>query len=524
MKRPLKIFFAACLTFCVLIYLTWRLVWTIPYGSGAASLAAAWVLMLVELAGNAELLAFFWLYAAKAAPAGKGAPAEGPVDVFVTTCGEPEALVRRTLAACTAMRCGGGFTVWLLDDADRPEMARLAARAGVRYLTRPDRSNAKAGNLNAALEKTCAPFIAVFDADMAPSPSFLEKTMALMTEGVGFVQTPQSFRNRDLFQKAYGPGNGIPNEQDFFYRSIEPARDGVNAVVLAGSNMLIRRQALDQIGGFVTETLTEDFATGIALQKKGWRGAASAEELAEGLAPESLGALIRQRKRWARGCIQSGKRAGLLFRRGLTLRQRVSYWMAVGYWFFPVRRLIYLLVPLLPPLFGVTVVRSDLASVLAFSLPTMALVAVGLPVFSGRTRTVGWSMLYETCLTPFLLFPVLAELLGIGRKEFQVTDKSGRPDWRFGMLIPHASAALVILAALAASFRFGAVEGFLRYGMTLVWNLFHLDLVLEGLLFVLSCRRQRPGGTEGGLGHRIAKRELAAWRLPRFLRTLFRSK
>ena len=85
---------------------------------------------------------------------------------------------------------------------------------------------------------------------------------------IGFIQTPQSFYNPDLFQFNLYAEHNIPNEQDFFSREINVMRNSTNAVAYTGSNTVISRQALDEIGGFPTDTITEDFETGIKIQAK----------------------------------------------------------------------------------------------------------------------------------------------------------------------------------------------------------------------------------------------------------------
>ena len=189
---------------------------------------------------------------------------------------------------------------------------------GIKYFSRTERTFAKAGNLNAALKLTKSPLIAVFDADMCPETKFLISTVPYFFEKsgkhkrqhvsnkIGFVQTPQNFRNDDLFQRAYRAWDIIPNEKDYFYLELEPARNSCNAVIFGGSNTLLSRNALETIGGFTTGTITEDFATGIEIQKQGYRCIAIDTPLASGLAPENLTDIIRQRNRWARGCIQAG--------------------------------------------------------------------------------------------------------------------------------------------------------------------------------------------------------------------------
>lgn len=495
MKKSIAVrrILAILLSVTAALYLVWRIVYTIPYDHGALSVVLGWVLLLTELFGAAELLIFFWLdTGARGKLPEKGVHPE--VDVFVTTCGEPVSLLEKTLKGCIAMKYQGRKNIYLLDDAPTPEMRELAQVLGVSYLTREGRENAKAGNLNAALSKTHGTLIAVFDADMVPRPDFLLKTAALMTNGVAYVQTPQHFQNFDLFQKAFSGKKPIPNEQDFFYRSIEPARNASNAVILAGSNMLLRRKALQEIGGFATGTLTEDFATGIELTKRGYKTCAIAEPLADGLAPESFGALIRQRKRWATGCIQAGKRTGLLFQKGLTLSQRLSYLIAVSFWYFPIKRIVYMAMPLLFALCDLSVMRCDPLFSAIFWLPMFLLTSFGVLYSSEHTRTVGWSMLYETCLTPFLLVTVLRTTFGHGAKNFEVTDKSGRREWKALWLLPFAIAAALNAWGLIAAVQRSISEGTWLYTLLIAWIAYHLYLSLCAFLMVLSVGKNRNAG------------------------------
>jgi hypothetical protein len=95
------------------------------------------------------------------------APASGlTVDVFIPTINESVDIVRRT--AIAAMNMSYPHQTWLLDDGARPEMRKLAASLGCRYLARNTNVDAKAGNLNHALAHSRAQFVAVFDADHAP--------------------------------------------------------------------------------------------------------------------------------------------------------------------------------------------------------------------------------------------------------------------------------------------------------------------------------------------------------------------
>ena len=111
-----------------------------------------------------------------------------------------------------------------------------------------------------------------------------------------------------------------------FYRWIEPTRQGVGAVVCAGTSFLVRRSALEQVGGFETGTPSEDLATGIRLSAAGHRILYLNEKLSAGLAPPSLAAMARQRSRWASGTLQTLRTtANPLVIPGLNPLQRLAF-------------------------------------------------------------------------------------------------------------------------------------------------------------------------------------------------------
>lgn len=305
----------------------------------------------------------------------------------------------------------------------------------------------------------------------------------------GFVQTPQSFRNEDLFQRAFRAGDIIPNEQDYFYLELEPARNSCNAVIFGGSNTLLSRKALNDAGGFITETLTEDFATGIEIQKHGYRCIAIDTPLAYGLSPENLTDMIRQRNRWARGCIQAGRKTHLMFTSKLTLSQRMSYLAAISYWYSPLKKLVYLFAPLMYSIFGITVMNCDFKQMLMFWLPMYFLAACGIRFFSNGIRSAWWSDIYELCMFPFLLPGVLAESAGIRKKQFNVTDKSGRTGWRLWYTLPFiALIALSVLGTVNTVNRMIS-EQTTVYLFLLFWLTVNLYELLYALTFVLCCSR-----------------------------------
>jgi cellulose synthase (UDP-forming) len=265
------------------------------------------------------------------------------VDVFVPTYDESAELVRRTLLAAKNIQYP--HVTWLLDDGNRDEMRKLAAELDCKYLARTVNANGKAGNLNHALLYSRGEFVAVFDTDHAPRKDFLSKTLGYFSDpDVAFVQTPQDFYNVDAFSHRVA-GEAVWSEQSVFYKVIQRGKDAWNASFLCGSCVLLRRSALEAVGGFAVDTVTEDIHTSIRLHKKGFRSVYHAESLAYGLAPHNIDTYLSQRIRWGTGAMQVLRREGVVFARGLSLAQRLNYLASMLIYFEGWQKLVFFLTP-----------------------------------------------------------------------------------------------------------------------------------------------------------------------------------
>ncbi|MFF5334070.1 glycosyltransferase family 2 protein [Streptomyces sp. NPDC013181] len=228
-------------------------------------------------------------------------PPELPtVDLYLPTCGEPLDVLENAYRAVAALDWPDALTVWVLDDADSPEVAALAAAYGFRYVVRPDRGNLKkAGNLNHALTLSSAEHIAILDADFAPRPDFLRHLVPYLADpGVGIVQSPQCFDTDETMgwiQRAAG------SAQEWFFRWIQPSRDASDAAICCGSNAVYRRSAIDRAGGFARLDHSEDMYTGLALHAEGFRTLYVPVLVAKGTSPDNLASYLNQQYRWAMG-------------------------------------------------------------------------------------------------------------------------------------------------------------------------------------------------------------------------------
>ncbi|HEX5647852.1 MAG TPA: glycosyltransferase [Nitrospira sp.] len=375
------------------------------------------------------------------------------VDIFVTVVDEPLWILRRTVIGCINQKYPKDrYRVYVLDDGHRAEVERLAASLNCGYITREKRRHAKAGNLNHALKETDGELIAIFDVDHVPTADFLQDTVGFFEdEKMAFVQTPHHFYNPDVFQKNLQNQEVLKNEQDFFYRVLQSGRDGHNSAFFAGSCGLFRRRPLEEIGGFRTETVTEDIHTSMMIHARGYRSAYLNKVLAVGLMPETFESSIKQRVRWATGHLQILFRSNPFTMRGLALPQRIGYFASIFYFCHGIPRLICLVAPLFALLFGIVPVTADVWSIVNYFGSYYLATLVMLRTISRGTRNAFWSDIYETAdcialswvalktaLTPRKPRPFIITPKGMGQEK--------RGFARFSYSVPH----LVIMALLIA--------------------------------------------------------------------------
>ena len=507
-------------------YFFWRIFFSLPYRGTILEMILGILLILFEFAGLFRLLVIMFNYISyRETPeemevyttdrtiydllSEKGADhVEIPdVDVLVTTCREPVEVLEQTISACMRLQYPDPekVHVYLLDDADNPEMEKMAAKYGAGYLTRKEHNGAKAGNLNNALRITHSDLVAVFDADMIPHPDFLIRTVPHFLEEeqgrwsvdntqMGFLQTPQAFYTEDLYQSTFGVGKTVPNEQDQFYRNLQPCRSAVNAVICCGSNTVILRRALEEVGLFTEETITEDFATGLKIQKAGYRSRAIDRTLAEGATPDSFRALIRQRERWARGTIQTLRQCDL-FSSDFSWAQRFNHLASLTCWYYPFERLYLFIAPTLYPLFRLLTVHAGYLQMLAHWVPILILSQVGMVLISGRNRNlsnVRWAFIYEFSLTPFLLIPVFKETIGIRKSRFEVTGASSKEkDWSRRYTIPFLCMLVLVSVSLICTLQILFHTRDLAYLLLLMWQIFNLYFAILLTVFIFRVRHPR---------------------------------
>lgn len=435
--RTVTLALMAISVFATIRYGYWRTVQTWEGVTSAGHLHDPDVIFVLLLLG-AEFYAFGTLilgYFQTVRPLGRQvAPLMGDsrtwptVDVFIPTYNEPLSVVRATVLGALAMDYPSDrMNIVVLDDGRRDEFQTFATEVGVRYLRRETNVHAKAGNINHALKHTGGELIAIFDADHVPTRMFLQMTLGafLSDLDVGLVQTPHHFYSPDPFERNLKRFRKVPNESELFHRLVQDGNDLWNASFFCGSCAVLRREALQSIGGVAVETVTEDAHTALRLHGAGWNTVYLNIPLAAGLATESLAAHIRQRIRWARGMIQVLRLENPLFRRGLSVPQRLCYFNATTHFLFAVPRLVFLTIPLVYLLFGRVNIYGYSLAVFAYAFPHIVLSHLATSRSQRHYRFSFWNEIYEAVLAPYILLPTLFALIKPRLGKFNVTSKGG---------------------------------------------------------------------------------------------------
>jgi cellulose synthase (UDP-forming) len=473
-------------------YLVWRAVATIDPGVWWLSV----LLYLLELHAAVGLgLYVFSLWDVHTGPRTRPVR-ETPlrVAVLIPTWNEPPEVLVPTIAAAVALQ--PVHETWVLDDGDRPLIARLAADLGARYLRRSDRSHAKAGNLNHALGVIEADVVAVLDADHVARPDLLVNTLGYFDDQrVALVQTPQDFYNLASFEHSRTAARDGFNEQSLFYRAILPGKNRWQAAFWCGTNALLRVSALKEVGGVATGTVTEDIHTTIRLHTKGWRTVYHNEVLARGLAATSADQYLLQRHRWGTGAMQVLRADNPLTIHGLTLPQRLAYAATLLGWFDAWRSLGYLLVPIAVLLTGTIPIRVPLGTFAAAFAVTFTLQQLTLWLLGRGWQRPWLAILFDLVRLPSNLAATMA-LFGRRTVGFQVTPKGRTGERPHRAQPPRILSAVVVVSGLTTVWFIATAAGRtpLHYGVRAAafaaagWLAFNLVLVAAAIARIRAIR------------------------------------
>jgi len=337
--KSLRVIGAALSLALLFRYVWWRCTTTLPPPGFTADFSVGAAFLFVEMASAAGAVTSSILLARTSDRSAEADANVGwlvrsgfpRVDALIPTYNEDQTILERTIVGALAIDYPN-LRVFVLDDGSRPWLRALSERLGCGYIVREKHTHAKAGNINHALGVLAkledpAPFVTVLDADFVALPQFLKRAMPLFhDEQVAVVQTPQHFINPDPVQINLQAEKILPDEQRYFFDVVMPSRDAWGAAFCCGTSAVIRVGPLTEIGGFPTDSVTEDYLLSLRLKERGFRTVYLREPLSFGLAPEGLAEYISQRARWCLGFMQiaRGRSGPLSLTSNLGLVDRIA--------------------------------------------------------------------------------------------------------------------------------------------------------------------------------------------------------
>jgi cellulose synthase (UDP-forming) len=424
------------------------------------------------------------------------------VDVLICTYNEERLILEQTIVGGMSLTYPN-FRVWVCDDGRREWLRRLCEEHGCGYITRNDNSHAKAGNINNALVYLCdlgspPEFISILDADFVPRPDFLTRAMALMRDpSVGIVQTPQHFVNMDPIQGNLALNGVWPDEQRYFFDVLMASKDAWGAAFCCGTSSVIRFNPLMRIGGFPTDSVTEDYLVTLRLREVGYQTIYLNEQLSLGLAPEGLKEYVTQRSRWCLGFVQicrgkSGplRRNRLSFVDRIILSETFLYWSATHAF-----RLLALIIPIAYLLFGIQAVHASVADALSNFLPYF-IIQMSIMGWVTSARVVPIMVDVSQLIGAHtILRAVVAGLLKPVGQKFKVTAKGGNRDVLFVewtlMRVLLVYLVLTIVAVFAAFIWNGGWSLEESSSIALFWSWYNILILTLTCLVCIEQPRKR---------------------------------
>ena len=377
-------------------------------------------------------------------------PTRWRVDVLTTFCpGEPYGMLLSTLRAIQAIKYP--HTTYLCDEADDPYLRGVCQQMGIRHVIRTDKTDAKAGNINNALQRATGDICLILDPDHVPVPDFLDQVLPYFENpAVGFVQCVQGYYNRKESVVAFGAA-----EQTYtFYGPMMTCMGQYGTAQAIGANCTFRRAALDAIGGHAAG-LSEDMHTAMHLHARGWQSVYVPLPLSYGLVPATLSAYYKQQLKWSRGTFELLVTTYPKLFWWFSGRQRLHYFALPLHYLLGLTQLIDLLIPILALVLMKLPLRLDL---IIFATAYLPLLLTG---FLIRQYAQRW--LIEKHEAGFhVLGGVLASgtwwvyLLGLVFTVFRIevpylpTPKEDKPRNNFALCLPNL--LMLLLTGLAIGY------------------------------------------------------------------------
>ncbi|NOY71669.1 MAG: glycosyltransferase [Gammaproteobacteria bacterium] len=492
-------------------YFSWRVMITLPDLTMSFQSLWAWVFFIFEVGAITGLLiglVFQSRTSNRSEEADQGVArlmqrdVVPSVDVFIATYNEELEVVERTIVGALSLDYPR-YTVWVLDDGKREWLREFCEKKGAHYVTRPDNLYAKAGNINNGLavskEKSNADLIMVLDADFVPRSDFLWRTVGFFDDKkIGIVQTPQYFFNPDPAQANLLADRFWVDEQRYFFDIIQPSRDAWDVAFCCGTSSVVRRRYLEEVGGFPTDSVTEDMLLTFVFLQKGYITRYLRERLSIGLAPEGLKEYLTQRSRWCLGTLQIlWLKSCPLWASGLNMTQRISFlWQTLNWVITFPWVLLCLLAPLIFLFTGVYAIETQGSDIIAYFAPAFVAVLMSISWVSQNKNLIIMTDATRLVMVFTILNSIYQGLFRPFGQGFKVTAKGGDRSqvvihwqllWKLIVLF------LLSLTGITINLipEYAVIENHDLFLANLFWSFFNIVIILIAALIAIDLPRQR---------------------------------
>lgn len=412
------------------------------------------------------------------------------VAILVAARHEPKEVLEQTFRSITNIRYPNK-KIYFLDDSSeekyKKEAEELCENFGLTLFRRTERHGAKAGIINDCLKQVLTEkYIAIFDADQNPVPSFLNPIIRILeyNKKLAFVQTPQFYYNSD-----HPVAHGSTFQQAIFYEYICESKGKGDAMFCCGTNVVFRKEALVDVDGFDEKYVTEDIATSLKLHMKGWQSKYYNHVGAFGMGPESLAEYFKQQARWSRGNFGLLRKIIYSFLtkpRSMTISQWIEYLLSGTYYLVGVSFLFLLICPILYLLFNIPTFFISYDIYLSVFIPYFTL---SLSVFyiTLQARNYKTKDLFLGQMLTYISFPIYIKsafmgLLGL-QGQFGITYKGKTAAMPYRYLWPQ----IIILYVNLIAFIWGINRFIYEENISLLincfWTLFHFSIMLTIFYF-----------------------------------------
>jgi cellulose synthase (UDP-forming) len=406
------------------------------------------------------------------------------VAIFIPARHESKEVLEATIMSCYNLAYPNK-TIYLLDDSSlrqyKDEAQELARKYDVQIFRRTERHGAKAGIINDCTKMLSEKYIAIFDADQNPLPMFLSKLIPILEADpkLAFVQTPQFYSNTGTNRITLASNM----QQAVFYEYVCEAKSSSQAMICCGTNVVLKRAALEDAGGFDESTVTEDFATSFALHAKGWKSLYNNQVNTYGMGPGDLDSYFTQQSRWAMGNVRVFRKVlSTLFRSPKTLRP-LQWWEYLVSGSYYLTGWAYLFLFLCPVAYLFFNIPSFFMNPIVYTLTFIPYLMLSMAIFynSMLSRRISIGQIIQGQLLSILTLPIYmkASLLGfLGVKgTFQITAKGRHKRASYAALWPQLLFWALNLAALTWGLNRFVYERTAAVLINGVWATYHCVLL-----------------------------------------------